>query len=98
MEVDGMNVVAGVAHGDPIAAALTEMEHRLQLIHHSIADRGAASIRPPVNGPHVKAAIRRVLLCKRHRDGFIGYRSRGCGTPKTSIIPNRLRGADRKSV
>jgi hypothetical protein len=63
MKVNGMDVVAGVAHVQAIALALVQMVGRL----HAAAGEGDV-----VNCPEIKSVLGGVLLRERHDDGFVG--------------------------
>src|SRR5262245_6599400 len=62
MQVQRVDVVAGVAHAQPVAAALPYAEHWLHLLHRE---------RDSVDGPDVEAIVRGVVLGKRHLNRFI---------------------------
>src|SRR5271165_2021484 len=62
MKMDGMNIVAGVAHTNAIALALAEMIGS----HHRVAGKHLVVDRPPV-----KAVLRGILFRKGHFNQFI---------------------------
>jgi len=64
MKMDGMNVVAGIAHTDTIALTLAEMIDG----GHSLAGKHLV-----INGPQVEALCRGILLCKGFPQGHYGY-------------------------
>ena len=65
MEMDGVDVVAGVAHVDAVAAALMEVKRGGHVVH------GEGDV---VDGPAIEAFCGGVLLGEGHLDGFIGRR------------------------
>src|ERR1700751_6212187 len=83
MKMNGMDVVAGVAHAQTVPAALSYVEHWRGLVH------GEGHV---VDGPFVKTIHSGVAFEKKHVDGFIRRRAGVAGLAKSRIIPvKRLR-------
>ena len=78
MQMHGMDVVAGIAHAQPIALALAQMKHRLHFVHRE---------RHVVDAPFVEALVGGVVLGERHLDGFIRRLARRTRLSETRIIP-----------
>src|SRR6516165_10329791 len=84
MQVNGMDVVARVAHSDAVAAALAQTVG----CSHLTARKGLV-----VDGPEVEAARCGVLLAEGHFDGFVGLRRGGrVAGGETRVAPAERRG------
>src|SRR6516225_7542442 len=65
VKVDGMNVVASIAHANAIALALLQVKRRWShLVGHRICDA--------VDGPAIEAFFSCVVLYEEHVEGFVG--------------------------
>ena len=62
MQMHRMDIVAGIAHAQPIALALAQMKHRLHFVHRE---------RDVVDAPFIEALPGGVVLGECHLDGFI---------------------------
>src|ERR1700724_862799 len=83
MKMNGVDVVAGIAHAQTVAAALSYVEHWRGLVH------GEGHV---VDGPFVKTFQGGIAFEKKHVDGFIRRRAGVAGLAKSRIIPvKRLR-------
>src|SRR5579862_6984064 len=87
VQVDGMNVIAGVAHFNAVAAALAEVVFGGHL---------ATGENLVVDGPEIEAVFGGILFGEGHLDGFVGRRGLGSGmrAGKTRVVPMEGRGSE----
>lgn len=77
VKMDGVDVVAGIAHADAIALALLQAVGRFHPVGKYFA----------IDGPHIEAVIGSVPLGKGHFDDFVRLANRGGQFAKSCITP-----------
>src|SRR5580698_6637276 len=85
VKVNGMDIVAGIAHADPVPLAFTYAKHGLHMIFVE---------RDTVDGPAIESALGRVLLGKGHVENLIGLRYRRSQVSKLGVIPGKRLGSN----
>ncbi len=80
VKVDGVDVVAGVAHADAVALALMEMKGWRG--HHLMCGIGYA-----IDGPLIEAIECGVLFFEEHVEGFVGLRGGWVGIAEVGVVP-----------
>src|ERR1700677_3020391 len=85
MKMDGVNVIAGVAHAEAITLASLEVECSWSHVARHFAGGKGNS----VNGPAVEAIICGVILGEGHFNGFIGRWGRGARLGEVRVIPSK---------
>src|SRR5262249_44341086 len=80
VQMDRMNIVAGIAHAKPIPLSLFQVKCR----GHGFAGH---RIGHTIDRPAVEAFFRRVVLRKSHLEGFVGWGGSGTSFREPSIAP-----------
>src|ERR1700722_19929371 len=87
MKMDGVNIIAGVAHAEAIAPALLEVECSWRDVARHFAGGEGKSI----YGPPIEAIICGVIFGERHFNSFIGRRSCSARLGEVGVIPSKKR-------